>query len=68
MRTTHLKAKIQELENNSKIQNIWDLYRGIGGFKKGYHHRINTVKDKKADLLADSHSILARWRNPFSQL
>jgi len=26
------------------------------------------VKDEKDDLVADSHSILARWRNSFSQL
>jgi len=26
------------------------------------------VKDEKCDLVADSHSILARWRNNFSQL
>jgi hypothetical protein len=26
------------------------------------------VKDEKGDLVADSHSILARWRNHFSQL
>jgi len=26
------------------------------------------VKDEKGDLLADSHSIVARWRNYFSQL
>ena len=26
------------------------------------------MKDDKGDLVADSHSILARWRNYFSQL
>jgi len=26
------------------------------------------VKDEKGDLVADSHSIVARWRNYFSQL
>ena len=31
----YLKAKIEELENNSKIKNIRDLYRGINDFKKG---------------------------------
>jgi len=29
---------------------------------------IYVVKDEKGDLVADSHSILARWRNLFSQL
>jgi dsDNA-specific endonuclease/ATPase MutS2 len=31
----YLKAKIDELEINSKIKNIRDLYRGISDFKKG---------------------------------
>ena len=29
---------------------------------------ITIVKDEKGDLVADSHSNLARWRNLFSQL
>ena len=37
-------------------------------FKKGYQPRTNIVKDEKDDLVADSHSILARLRNHFSQL
>ena len=36
--------------------------------KKSYQPRTNIVKDEKGDLVADSHSILARWRNCFSQL
>ena len=32
---TYLGAKIEELETNSKIQNIRNLYRGISDFKKG---------------------------------
>jgi hypothetical protein len=64
----YLKAKINELETNSKNKNIRDLYRGINNFKKGYQPRTNVVKDEKRDLVADSHSILARWRNDFFQL
>jgi hypothetical protein len=30
-----LKAKIDELETDSKIKNIRDLYRNISDFKKG---------------------------------
>jgi len=44
------------------------LYRGISDFKKGYQPRCNIVKDEKGSLVADSHSIVARWRNYFSQL
>jgi len=64
----YLKAKIEELETNSKIQNIRELYRGISDFKKWYRTRCNTVKDEKGDSVADSHSIVARWRKYFSQL
>jgi len=64
----YLRAKIEELEANSKINNIRDSYRGINDFKKGYQPRCNIVKDEKVDLVADTHSIVARWRNYFSQL
>jgi len=56
----YLKAKIKELEINSNIRNIRDLYRGIRDFKKGYQPRTNIVKDDKSDLIADFYSILAR--------
>jgi hypothetical protein len=37
-------------------------------FKRGYKPRNNLLKDENDDLLADSHSILNRWKNYFSQL
>ena len=64
----YLRAKIEELETNGKIKNISDLYRGIHYLKKGYQHRTNIVNDEKRNWFADSHSILARRRNRFSQL
>jgi hypothetical protein len=64
----YLKYKINDLATNSKNKNIRDLYRGINGFKRGYQPRNNLVKDENGDLLADSHSILKRWKNYFSQL
>jgi hypothetical protein len=42
-----------------------DVYRGISDVKRRYHPKTNIVRDEKG---ADSHSILARWRNHFSQL
>jgi hypothetical protein len=44
------------------------LYRGINDVKKGYQPRTRIVKDEKGDLVADSHSIMVRWRNYFSQV
>ena len=64
----YLKAKTEDLETNSKIKNIRDLYRGIDDFKKGYQSRTNVVKDETGDLVTGSYSILARWRDYFSQL
>jgi hypothetical protein len=51
-----LTAKIYELEVNSKIKNIRDLYRGINEIKMGYQPRTNVVKDKKGDMVTDSYS------------
>jgi hypothetical protein len=64
----YLKAEIEGLGTNSKIKNITDLFRSISDFKKGYQPRTNIVKHDKGDLVADSLTILARWRNHFSQL
>ena len=54
----YLKSTIDEVETNSKIKNVRDLYRGISDFKKGYQPRTNIVKDEKGDLVTDCHSIL----------
>jgi hypothetical protein len=35
---------------------------------KGYQPRTTIVKHEKGDLIADFHSIIARWRNCFSQI
>jgi hypothetical protein len=43
------------------------LFRNISNFKKGYQPRTNIVKEEKGDLVPASHSILARWKNHFSQ-
>ena len=41
---------------------------GISDFKKGYRPRTIIVQDEKSDLVTFCHSILANWRNHFSQL
>ena len=55
-------------ETNSKIKNIRDMYRGINDFKKGCQPRTNVVKEDRSDLVTESHRILAKRRNHFSQL
>jgi len=64
----YLKAKVYELETNSKIRNIWDLCRDIIDLKKGYQPTTNIVTDEKGGFFTDCHSILARRSNHFSQL
>jgi len=49
------RAKIIELETNSKIKNIRDFYTDISAFKKGYQLRTHIGKDMKGDL---SHRLL----------
>jgi hypothetical protein len=44
-----------------------ETYRGIHGFKMDYQPITNLVKDENGDLLADSHTILNRRKNYFSQ-
>jgi len=56
------------IEANSKNKNIRELRMDIGDFKKDYQPITNIIKDGKGDLVADSNSILPRWRNHFSQL
>jgi hypothetical protein len=53
---------------NSKNKNIRDLCRGINKFRRGYQPQSNLVKDESGDLLAESDSILNRWKNYFAQL
>jgi hypothetical protein len=38
----------------------------VNAVKKGYQPRTRIVKDEEGDLVADSHSIMVRWRNYFS--
>jgi hypothetical protein len=40
------------------LRELVDVYE----FKKGYQPRTNIVKDENADLLADFHSVLNRWK------
>jgi hypothetical protein len=63
-----LKAKIEELESNNNINKVRDLCRSINDYTKGYQARTIIVKDEKVDVVADSHSIMVRWRNYFFQL
>jgi hypothetical protein len=42
------------------------LYRDTNDLKKGYQARTNIVRMRRV-IWFNSHSILARWRNPFSE-
>ena len=64
----YLKGKLSEIDTNSKNKNIRDLYKGMKDFKKGYQARVTLIKNENEELLADSNSILNRWKDNFSQL
>jgi hypothetical protein len=57
---------MNELAMSSKNKNNRDLYREVNEFKKSYQPRNNLIKDENGDLLADSDSILNRWKSYFS--
>jgi hypothetical protein len=63
----YLKGKINELETSNKNKNIRNLYGGINEFKKGYQPRINIMKDKNGNLLADPQSVLNKWKHFFTR-
>jgi hypothetical protein len=58
----YLKGKINELETNNN-KKLRYLYIGINEFKKGYQPKINIIKDENSSLLADTQSVLNRWKN-----
>jgi hypothetical protein len=62
------KTKLTKSRENSNNKNIRDLYNGINEFKRGYQRRSNLVNDEDRELLTNSHNILNRWNNYFSQL
>ena len=66
-RNDTLKLKLTNLKVTVRLKKR-DLYRGISDFMKGCQPRIIIVKDEKGGLVTDSHDILTRWRNHFSQL
>jgi DNA-binding winged helix-turn-helix (wHTH) protein len=51
------------------IRRVLDTYNGgINEFKKGYQLRSNLERGQKDDVLSDSHNVLNRQKNYFSQL
>ena len=62
-----MEGKINTLETNSMNENIRYSYWSMNEFKKSYQPTNNLVKGDKGNLVADSHSILKRWKNYFSQ-
>ena len=49
----YLKAEIEELETNSKIKNIRDLYRASMTLRRVTILELICVKDEKDDLVAN---------------
>ena len=44
------------------------MYKGINEIKKGYHHRAYVIKKHDGTIVADTTSILSRWKQFFSNL
>ena len=63
-----LKPKFRNLKLTVKSKILGTCIGASVTLRRGTRSRTNIVKDDKGDLVADSHSILARWRNYFSQI
>ena len=61
-----MKFILRDFNGKLGRENIF-LYRGNNDFKKCYQPSTDIVKDEKGGLITDSHRILARWSNHFSQ-
>ena len=58
-----MNEKVNKLEENSKNKNIWEMYKGINEFKKGYQPRAYVIKKDDGTIVADTTSILSRWNS-----
>ena len=67
-RYLYLKANIYQLETNSTIKKTSAPVTGHQWLYEGLPAYNLYSKNKKGDLVTESHSILARWRKHFSQL
>ena len=56
----------QQITRNNKT--IKHISRGKNIFKRGYHPKINLVKEENRDLAADSQSTLSRSKKYFCHL
>ena len=63
-----MREIIYDLEMNAKNWNTRELYQGIRRERKGFQARTNIIRNGNGDMIADSRSILDRWKNYFDQL
>ena len=77
-RYTHLKAEFQrisrrdkkaflsdqckEIEENSRMGKIRDLFKKIRGTKGTFHAKVGTIKDRKGVDLTEAEDIKKRWQ------
>ncbi|KAJ4451163.1 hypothetical protein ANN_02605 [Periplaneta americana] len=66
--STERGADAVKLWFRTEAANFYDTKIDPMEFKNGYQARVNVIKDENGDLLADSHSILNKWKNYFGQL
>ena len=63
-----MKAKVNKLVENTKYQNIREMYKGINEFKMDYQTRAFAIKKHDDTIVADTTSILSKWEQFFSNV
>jgi len=56
------------IEENSKTNNIRDLYKKVNSLRKGYQPRLGKIINERGDLQADPTKIVDVWKSYFDKL
>lgn len=64
----YIEDKIDQAEKDRTKNNAKEFYRTTRFFRKGYTPRIDLIKDKDGNLIADEAKALEEWKQYFEKL
>ena len=63
-----LNEQCKEVEENSRMRKIRDLFKKIGDTKGTFHTRMGTIKDRNSKDLIEADEIKKRWQGYTEEL
>lgn len=64
----HYEAKLENIEESYKNNQIRNLYQGIKNEKRGHQPKTVHYKDKNGEMIMGEPEVLARWKQYFDEL